>query len=106
MTPLLIPTRNRPTSLLNLLRYIARFYRSTYVIIADGSAEDYQRLNRRNIDSFKHDLAIDYRPYPADIPQFDRLLHVLRGETSETIILNGDDDFPMMETLQEGGAFL
>jgi glycosyltransferase domain-containing protein len=106
MIPLLIPTRNRPTSLLNALRYLARFYRSTHVIIADGSAENYQTLNRRNVDAFKHDLAIDYRPYPADLPQFDRLLHVLRTETSEVIILSADDDFPMMETLREGGSFL
>lgn len=106
MIPLLIPTRNRPTSLLNLLRYLARFYRSTHVIIADGSTENYQDLNRKNVDLFKQDLAIDYRPYPADLPQFDRLLHVLRGETSEIITLNADDDFPMMETLREGEVFL
>ena len=106
MIPLLIPTRNRPTSLLNLLRYLARFYRSTHVIIADGSTENYQDLNRQNVDLFKQDLAIDYRPYPADLPQFDRLLHVLRGETSEIVILNADDDFPMMETLREGEVFL
>jgi glycosyltransferase domain-containing protein len=106
MTPLLVPTRNRPTALSNLLRYLARFHRSSRVIVADGSAEHYQNLNRRNVDAFKHELAIEYRPYPADFPYFDRLLDVLRAEASEFIILGSDDDFPMMDTFREGEAFL
>ena len=106
MTPLFIPTRNRPTALSNMLRYLVRFYPSTHVIIADGSSENYKSLNRQTVDALKHDLAIDYRPYPADLPIFDRMLDVLRSESFEFVINGSDDDFPMIDTLREGEAFL
>lgn len=106
MTPLFIPTRNRPTALANMLRYLARFYPSTYVIIADGSSENYKTLNRQTVAALKDDLAIDYRPYPFDLPFYDRILDVLRAETCEFVINGSDDDYPMIDTLREGEAFL
>ena len=106
MTPLLIPTRNRPTSLSNVLRYLARFYPSTWVIVADGSDEAHKICNRQNIEAIKSDLAIDYRPYPAECSYLDRLLDILRSESCELAIIGSDDDFPMMETLAKGEAFL
>ena len=106
MTPLLIPTRNRPTALSNVLRYLARFHNFTQVIIADGSNDSYKNLNRQTVEALKHDLAIDYRPYPADLPLFDRLLDVIGGESSEFVIIGSDDDYPMMDTLGEAEAFL
>jgi glycosyltransferase domain-containing protein len=106
MAPLLIPTRNRPTSLSNVLRFLARYYRSSQIIIADGSDEDFKNHNRQNVEALKHDLAIDYRPYPAEYPYFDRLLDVLRAESSEFMIMGSDDDYPIMDTLGEAEAFL
>src|SRR5215216_1320785 len=106
MTPLLIPTRNRPTSLSNVLRYLARFYPETQVIVADGSAEFHKDLNRQNIAAIEGGLAIDYRPYSPDLPFFDRLLDVLRRDSSEFVIMGSDDDYPVMETLAEAEAFL
>lgn len=106
MTPLLIPTRNRPTALSNVLRYLSRFHDSTQVIVADGSNDTCKDHNRQTVEALKHDLAIDYRPYPVDLPLFDRLLDVLNGERSEFIIMGSDDDYPMMDTLAEAEAFL
>ena len=106
MSTLLIPTRNRPTSLSSVLHFLARYYRSTRVIVADGSDEEFKNHNRRNIEALKQELAIDYRPYPAEFPYFDRLLDVLRGESSEFLIMGSDDDYPMMDTLGEAEAFL
>lgn len=106
MTPLLIPTRNRPTSLSNVLRYLARFYPSTWVIVADGSHETHQMRNRQTIEAIKGDLAVDYRPYPTEKSYVDRMLDVLRSESSELVIVGSDDDYPVMETLGQGEAFL
>ncbi|HET7678630.1 MAG TPA: TIGR00180 family glycosyltransferase [Xanthobacteraceae bacterium] len=106
MAPLFIPTRNRPTSLSSVLRFLARYYGSTRVIVADGSEEGFKSHNRQNIEALKQDLAIDYRPYPAELPYFDRLLDVLRAESSEFVIMGSDDDYPMMDTLGEAEAFL
>lgn len=106
MTPLFIPTRNRPTALSNMLRYLVRFYPSTHVIIADGSSENYKVLNRQHVDFFKHELAVDYRPYPPDLPMYDRMLDVLRDVSSELVINGSDDDYPLIDTLREGEAFL
>lgn len=106
MTPLLIPTRNRPTALSNVLRYLVRFHVSTQVIIADGSNDSYKNINRQTVEALKHDLAIDYRPYSADLPFFDRLLDVIGGESCEFIIMGSDDDYPMMDNLAEAEAFL
>jgi glycosyltransferase domain-containing protein len=106
MAPLLIPTRNRPTSLSNVLRFLARYYPSSHVIIADGSDEDFKNHNRQNVEAFKNDLAIDYRPYPAEVSLFDRLLDVLRAQSSEFIIMGSDDDYPVMDVLGEAEALL
>jgi glycosyltransferase domain-containing protein len=105
MTPLLIPTRNRPTSLSNVLRYLARFYGSTWVIVADGSDEAYKTRNRQTIEAVKGDLAVEYRSYPPECSYFDRLLDVLRGESSELVTIGSDDDYPMMDTLGKGESF-
>lgn len=106
MTPLLIPTRNRPTSLSNVLRYLARFYPSTWVIVADGSHETHKMRNRQTIEAIKGDLAVDYRPYSTENSYVDRMLDVLRSESSELVIIGSDDDYPIMETLGLGEAFL
>jgi glycosyltransferase domain-containing protein len=106
MTPLLIPTRNRPTSLSNVLRFLARFYPSTWVIVADGSDETYKKHNRQNIEAIKGDLAVDYRPYATQNSYVDRMLDLLRSDSSELVIIGSDDDYPIMETLGKGEAFL
>jgi glycosyltransferase domain-containing protein len=106
MTPLLIPTRNRPTSLSNVLRYLARFYGSTRVIIADGSDEAYKVRNRQEIEANKGSLTVDYRSYPPECSYLDRLLEVLKGESSDFVAVGADDDYPIMETLAKGEEFL
>ena len=106
MARLLIPTRNRPNSLHSVLRYLARFHRSTGVIVADGSEEFFQEVNRANVARLQQMLSIDYRPYAADFPLFERLLDVLRHESDDNFIMGSDDDFPMMDVLEDAEKFL
>ena len=46
MARLLIPTRNRPTSLMSVIAFLERFHPGTRVIVADGSADSYAHENR------------------------------------------------------------
>lgn len=103
---LLIPTRNRPAALGGVLDFLARFYPGTGVLIADGSSEAYKPANRAAVERLRDSLALDYRPYPAEMPYFDRILDVLQGEDDEFFVMGADDDFPMMEVFEEGAHYL
>ena len=37
------------------MHFLARYYRSTRVIVADGSDEEFKNHNRRNIEALKQD---------------------------------------------------
>ncbi len=106
MPRLFIPTRNRPTSLRSVLTFLDHFYPGTGVIIADGSNESYKPLNRETVAGAAPSLAIDYRPYPADLCYFARIVDVLRNVNDELLVVGSDDDFPMMEVFQQGARFL
>jgi len=66
MVRLIIPTRNRSTSLLNVLNYLERFYPNTSLIIADGSYDFHKSQNAANVKTLKR-IEIDYRPYSEDL---------------------------------------
>jgi glycosyltransferase domain-containing protein len=106
MAPIVLPTRNRPNSLEWVLRYYAKYYPGTRLIIADGSTERFKPLNRAVTDSVGTALEIEYLPYPDALPLFDRLIDVIRNCRDEFIIMGSDDDFPVMETLKKGENFL
>jgi glycosyltransferase domain-containing protein len=103
---LLIPTRNRAMSLAGVLSFLQRFYPSTRVIVADGSAEHLKDLNRKAIAGSTRGLRVDYRPYPYEMPYFDRILDVLRQEEDPFIAMGADDDFPMMNVYNRCEKFL
>lgn len=106
MAKILIPTRNRPESLGHVLEYISRFYPGQYVIIADGSTEEYKAHYRDLLNNHQLKLDIDYRPFDEKISIFERLLTVLRQLDDELIIIGSDDDYPVLDVLREGEAFL
>ncbi|MEM9222732.1 MAG: TIGR00180 family glycosyltransferase [Pseudomonadota bacterium] len=106
MTRVLIPTRNRPSSLLSVVRFLERFYPETRVIVADGSLEDFAKANKAAMESADRSLDIEYRRYPYDMPFFDRLLDVLNGLDDRNIIMGSDDDFPLMDALARAEAEL
>ena len=105
MSRLLLPTRNRPTSLRSVLQYLERFYPGTELLIADGSSEHHQAQNQQTVRSL-NGLTIDYRTYPSELPLFDRLVDVISGETDEYFTLASDDDYPIIETLARAEALL
>jgi glycosyltransferase domain-containing protein len=106
MARLLIPTRNRPTSLLHVLRFLARFYPGTAVLIADGSTPEFKERNRRSVDGLKGELEIEYRQYADEIPLFDRLLDVVETSSDPFFVMGSDDDFPLMEVFERAEARL
>ena len=105
MAKLLIPTRNRPTGLGGVLQFLAKHYPKTMVIVADGSADDIKPRNQAAIAAAPG-LNVEYRPYPYELPFFDRLLDALHAQTDPFIIMGSDDDFPMMDTMERGEVFL
>lgn len=102
---LLIPTRNRPQSLGTVLAYLERFYPDTQVIVADGSHPDFKDAVAASVGRFQR-LAVEFKSYPYEMSFFDRLDDVLRNEREDYVALNADDDYPMVETLRRGEAFL
>lgn len=106
MAKILIPTRNRPESLGHVLEYMSRFYPGQSVIIADGSTEEYKAHYSDLLNNHQFKLDIDYRPFDEKISFFDRLLTVLRQLDDELIIIGSDDDYPVLNVLREGEAFL
>lgn len=100
MARLLIPTRNRPTSLLHVLRFIAEFYKGTEILIADGSTAEFKDRNGQNVDGLKAEMSIEYRQYPDELPLFNRLLDVIESTSDPFYVMGSDDDFPMMEVFE------
>ncbi|WP_183094892.1 TIGR00180 family glycosyltransferase [Nocardioides stalactiti] len=92
-----IPTRNRPTSLQGVLDYYARFYPQVDLLVADGSAPEFKERNAEVAAAAG--IAVDYRPYDETLSLFDRLLEVLRTIDSEYVVMGADDDYPVMETM-------
>lgn len=96
---LIIPTRNRPTSLGGVLRYYETFYPDASLIIADGSTSDFQKRNETICTETP--LTIQYQAFDPEIGLFDRLLMVLRNESDPYFLMAADDDYPILETLQK-----
>jgi len=106
MTRLLIPTRNRPTSLLSVVTFLERFYPGTRLIVADGSAEEFAEANRAAMTAPGREVEIEYRRYPYDLDFFDRILDVLETIDDTNIIMGSDDDYPLMDVLAKAEATL
>lgn len=106
MTPILLPTRNRPNSLRCVLDFYEQFYPNTRIIVADGSDDVFKTANKSVVQQHSKGLITEYLPYPAELPLFDRLIDVLNQLDTEFVIMGSDDDFAVMETLQKGEAFL
>ncbi|MEM8551966.1 MAG: TIGR00180 family glycosyltransferase [Pseudomonadota bacterium] len=99
MARLLIPTRNRPTSLLSVVRFLERFSPQASVIVADGSNDAFATENEANMTSADRTIAVEYRRYPYELGFFDRILDVLEGISDPHIIMASDDDYPLLDTL-------
>ncbi len=107
MAKLLIPSRNRPTSLGYILTFISRFYPGQDIIIADGSTVEYK-------DHYKYlckcsdfnNINIEYRQFDPSITVANRIVSVLESINDDLIIMGADDDYPLLDTLKIGEGFL
>ncbi|MEM8662880.1 MAG: TIGR00180 family glycosyltransferase [Pseudomonadota bacterium] len=106
MARLLIPTRNRPTSLASVVGFLERFYPATRLIVADGSTDAFAQENRAAMTDPARKIEIDYRRYPYEMGLFDRLLDVLNGIDDPTIVMASDDDYPLVDALDRAEAAL
>lgn len=106
MVKLVIPTRNRPTSLGGVLEFLSCFYPNTDVLIADGSEPGYDAHYKTVVDKASDRLRIEYRRYPVEMGYIERLLAVLESLDDEHVAIGADDDYPMMDTFNAGEDFL
>src|SRR5213083_1998891 len=106
MAKVILPTRNRPTSLAGVLAFLRTYYPHTQVIVADGSNDACKQMNRRMIAELADKPVVDYRPYDYEMHFFDRILDVLKSESDPYFIMGSDDDFPMMGVFDRAQAFL
>lgn len=95
---LIVPTRNRPGKFGDLLQYLADFYPHSRVIVADGSDKAEQDKVANICATAVLGAQISFRPYPADLPLFDRLVDVVLSCEDEVLALTADDDYPLMDT--------
>jgi len=96
---LIVPTRNRPRKIAALLKYLADLYPQTRVIVADGSDAATQDEVAEICATAALGAQISFRPYPADLPLFDRLVDLVLSCEDEVLALTADDDYPLMDTL-------
>ncbi|MEZ5774287.1 MAG: TIGR00180 family glycosyltransferase [Hyphomicrobiaceae bacterium] len=106
MTRLIIPTRNRPVSAAQVLRYLAEFYPGSAVIVADGSQPEYHAAYDAAIVAAGGRLALEYRRYDPRLPLADRLIDVLEALADEYVVVGADDDFPLLDELLSAEPFL
>ena len=103
--PLLVPTRNRPTALAGLLKYLSQFYPDCRVIVADGSSEFHQIVNNEIIQSSPL-KSIEYIKFPSTLSLPERLINILENDTSPYFIMGADDDYPILESFAGAADFL
>ncbi|MFT5277427.1 MAG: glycosyltransferase domain-containing protein [Granulosicoccus sp.] len=101
MIKLLVPTRNRPSSVNALLGYLETFYPNTQLIIADGSDELRKEEVEKVCGNYSENLSVEFKSYPSDLPYFERILDVLLSCDDEFIAMGADDDYPIMEVLDK-----
>lgn len=106
MPKLFIPTRNRPSSLGNVLSFLTKFYPKTDIIIADGSNKPYKSAYKKIIKSLDTKLNIQYFSYDSSLPMAERVVNVLNKFNDEFIIFGADDDYPLMDTFLDKELFL
>ena len=100
MARLLIPTRNRPTSLMSVIAFLERFHPGTRVIVADGSADAFAEENRAAMTAPERGGLVEYRRYPYEMGLFERILDVLGNIDDATLVMGSDDDYPFMDVLE------
>ena len=106
MPRFLIPTRNRPAPLRELLRFLVRFYPGTSLLLADGSDDQMKGEVQEVVAAHGDGLDIRYSAYPADLPFFERMLDAVCQAEDEYLALGADDDFPLVEAYDEAQEVL
>jgi glycosyltransferase domain-containing protein len=106
MPRLVIPTRNRPTSIARVLEYVARFYRGAELLVADGSERSYSAAYATAIGQVQDRLKIDYRVYGPGPTLSERMIDALSSVDDELVIVGADDDYPVLDVLERAAAFL
>lgn len=107
MVTIVMPTKNRPYAVGRWLAYMNKFYPSgNNIIIADGSEDHYRQPYLDAIKPYRSELNLEYRCYPSELSPFDRYIDALNSINDEVILPSADDDYPIMETHQQGVDFL
>ena len=76
------------------------------MIVANGSNDEYKSRYAETIKSVQNILPVEHRLYDANFPFFDRILDVLEDLNDDYVIMGADDDYPIMDVLDKGEAFL
>lgn len=97
MPRFIIPTRNRPASLAQLLKYLVKFYPGTRLLLADGSDPHVKPEVESVVSSYGSELELEYCSYPADLPFFERVLDAIDQTDDPFLAMGADDDYPLVD---------
>lgn len=103
---LIIPSRNRPSSLRNVLYYMYKFYPEMEIILADGSDNSYKKEYKRIVKDIQNKINIKHYSYHSELPIATRITKVLEKFDDELFIVGADDDYPLIEVFLEAESFL
>ena len=100
---LVIPTYNRPDSLVRLLCVLRTFEYSGRILIADSSSDEIKQLNKRRASEWD---AISHVEFPSDIAPFRKFSKSMALTETQLVMLLADDDMAFPDGLSECVSFL
>ena len=105
MLSITIPTKNRPSFLLQKLQYYSNVRFSGHILIGDSSDEEIALSTEKSIDEFSRQLNVVYCKYP-ELGEAQTTQKLLELISTPYAVWSGDDDFLVPQGLDECVRFL
>lgn len=82
----------------DFLAFLAKFYPGQSIVVLEGSQPAEQSEVAQICEDAGGALDVTFKPYPADLPLFERLLDGVQSVPDDILAVAADDDFPIMDT--------
>ena len=93
---LIVPTYNRPSHLLRLVRYLCSFNRSFRVLILDSSSSEIQECNKRGLDPYSD--KVEHIPFDSATDPISKYEHGISLVETPFCSFCADDDILLVDS--------